>query len=193
MTVHRVTLSVESVEDYFETVLPTGFRWERNQGPPPGGRPRSPAVVWSPILLELMEVLEDVTLYPPARDLSREVGYHAGLESAVALDRARNPQFPRTEILLAMPPILAGTGFGTSELTYDDERQQLGWTFREGTVIARGAQGNGVRKKPICAFFEGLGAGWVRGSLGANLRIAETDCLGRGDDACRFRSWLLPG
>ncbi|MCJ2554637.1 MAG: hypothetical protein LN410_00320 [Candidatus Thermoplasmatota archaeon] len=115
MTVHRVRLTVETVEDSFDTVLTKGFRWEPDKGSA-SGEPRSPAVVWSPVALELMEALEDVTLHSPARDLCREIGDHACLESAAALDRARDPNLPKAETLLAMPPILAGTGFGTSEL-----------------------------------------------------------------------------
>jgi hypothetical protein len=192
MTVHRVSLTVESVEDYFDTVLAKGFRWEPDQGPA-SGEPRSPAVVWSPLVLELMEVLEDITLHPPARGLCREIGYHAGLESAAALDRARDPNLPRAETLLAMPPILAGTGSGTSVLVYDDQRERLVWTFDLGTVIAMSSREKRSQSEPTCAFFEGLCAGWAKGSLGLNLRISETDCIARGDRNCRFQSWLLPG
>ncbi|MFQ5908463.1 MAG: V4R domain-containing protein [Thermoplasmata archaeon] len=192
MTVHRVNLTVESVEDYFESVLADGFRWERDRGPATKDGSNSPAVVWSPLILELMEVLEDVTLHPPARELCREIGYHAGLESATALDRARNPRLPKTETLLAMPPILAGTGFGISELAYDDEQERVVWTFDLGTVVAMAAQDGGERSEPTCAFFEGLGAGWAKGSLGVNLRISEMECVAQGDEACRFQSWLLP-
>ncbi|MFQ5985961.1 MAG: V4R domain-containing protein [Thermoplasmata archaeon] len=188
MTVHRVNLTGESVEDYFDTVLARGFRWQPDQGPATGEGSHSPAVVWSPLVLELMEVLETVTLHPPAQHLCREIVYHAGLESAMALDRSREPEFPKAETLLAMPPIIAGAGFVTSELVYDDERERLDWAFDLGTVIAMAARGNGGHVEPTCAFFEGLGAGWAKGSLGLNLRISETDCIARGDDACRFRS-----
>lgn len=193
MTVHRVRLTVESVENYFDTVLAERFRWEGDKGPSTAAQAASPAVVWSPMILELMEVLEEVTLHPPARNLCQEIGYHAGLESAQALDQARDPRLPKAQILLAMPPILAGTGFGTSELTYDDEAERITWEFPRGTVIGMAAQRNGGRSDPTCAFFEGLGAGWARGSLGLRLRVTETECLGRGDVACRFQSWLLPG
>jgi hypothetical protein len=111
----------------------------------------------------------------------------------VALDRARDPSLPKAETLLAMPPILAGTGFGTSELVYDDERDRLEWTFDLGTVMGTAGRENGKQTAPTCAFFEGLAAGWAKGSLGLNLRISETDCVARGDAACRFRSWLLSG
>lgn len=193
MTIHKVHLTVESVEDYFDSVLAKGFRWEPDQGPATEEGPHSPAVVWSPLALELMEVLEEITLHPPARDLCRDIGYHAGLESATALDRARDPSLPMAETLLAMPPILAGTGFGTSELIYDDQRDRLIWTFDLGTVIATAGREAGGHTETTCAFFEGLGAGWAKGSLGVDLRLSETDCIARGDDACRFRSWLLPG
>lgn len=72
MTVHRVNLTGESVEDYFDTVLARGFRWQPDQGPATGEGSHSPAVVWSPLVLELMEVLETVTLHPPAQHLCRE-------------------------------------------------------------------------------------------------------------------------
>lgn len=193
MTVHKVSLTVESMEAYFDTVLAKGFRWQGDRGPAIHEHLRSDAVVWSPLILELMEVLEDVTLHPPARNLCREIGHHAGLESAMALDGARDPRVPKAEIFLAMPPILAATGYGTSELTYDDERERVAWVFAHGTVIAMAAQRGGGRPEPTCAFFEGLGAGWAKGSLEVNLRVTETDCLGRGDRACRFQSWLLPG
>ncbi|MFQ5918427.1 MAG: V4R domain-containing protein [Thermoplasmata archaeon] len=192
MTVHRVNLTVESVEDYFDMLLAKGFRREPERSPTDGEGSRSPAVVWSPLALELMEVLEDMTLHPPARDLCRRIGYQAGLESAEALDRARDPKVPKAETLLAMPPILAGTGFGTSELVYDDQRDRLEWTFDLGTVLGiTGRENEG--QAPACAFFEGLAAGWAKGSLGLDLRISETDCVARGDAVCRFRSWLLPG
>ena len=193
MTIHRVNLSAESVENYFDTGLPSGFRRDPKRGPARGEASGSPAGVWSPLVLALMKVLEDVTLHPPARGLCREMGYQAGLESAKALDRAREPSLPRAETLLAMPPILAGTGFGTSELVYDDQQERLVWTFDRGTVIGNSGRENGGREKPVCAFFEGLAAGWAEGSLGLNLHIAETDCLARGDDVCRFRSRPLPG
>ncbi|MDX1534954.1 MAG: 4-vinyl reductase, partial [Thermoplasmata archaeon] len=163
------------------------------RGPADEGARASPAVVWSPLVLELMEVLEDVTLHPPARDLCREIGYHAGLESAEALDRAREPEVPKAETLLAMPPILSGTGFGASELVYDDQAERLEWTFRLGTVMGTASLENGPRAAPTCAFFEGLAAGWAKGSMGLNLRVAETDCVAQGDEVCRFRSWRLPG
>lgn len=193
MTVHRVNLTVESVEDYFESVHAKGFRLESDGSPTSEEGSPSPAVVWSPLALELMEVLEDLTLHPLARDRCREMGYHAGLESAAALDRVRDPSLPKAETLLAMPPILAGTGFGTSELLYDDERDRLEWTFDLGTVMGTAGRERGGETAPTCAFFEGLAAGWAKGSLGLNLRISETDCVARGDAACRFRSWLLPG
>ncbi|MEE8231929.1 MAG: 4-vinyl reductase [Thermoplasmata archaeon] len=193
MTVYKVNLTVDSVEDYFGTGLAKGFPRDSKRGPSSGEGPGSPAVVWSSLILELMEVLEDVTLHPPARDLCREMGYHVGLESAEALDRARDSSMPKAETLLAMPPILAGTGFGASELVYDDRQERLVWTFDLGTVMGKSGRENGGLETPVCAFFEGLAAGWAKGSLGLNLRIAETDCLARGDDVCRFRSWLLPG
>lgn len=193
MTVHRVNLTVELVEDYFDRVLARGFPGQPGQGPASGEGAESPAVVWSSLVLDLMKVLETVTLHPPPRHLCRETGYHAGLESATALDRSRDPDHPKAETLLAMPPILASAGFGTSELIYDDERERLDWAFDLGTVIAMAASGNGGHAEPTCAFFEGLGAGWAKGSLGLNLRISETDCAARGDEACRFRSRLLPG
>lgn len=188
MTVHKVVnLTVESVEDYFDTVLAGGFHEERDPGPATT-EARSSALVWSSLVLQLMEVLEDVTVHPPAQDLCRDIGYQAGLESATALDRARDPSLPKLETLLAMPPILAGTGFGTSALIYDDEGKRLDWTFDLGTVIAKAAREDGGRGEPTCAFFEGLGAGWAKGSLGVSLRITETECIARGDDACRFQS-----
>ncbi len=193
MTVHRVNLTVESVEDYFDTGLAQGFRRNPKRVPASGEGSGPAAVVWSPLILELMEVLEDVTLRPPTRDLCREMGYHVGLESAEALDRARDSSMSKAETLLAMPPILAGTGFGASELVYDDRQERLVWTFDLGTVMGKSGRENGGQEAPVCAFFEGLAAGWARGSLGLNLRIAETDCLARGDDVCRFRSWPLPG
>lgn len=193
MTVHRVNLSVESLEDYFDTVFPKVFRLDPDRGPASGQGSGSPVVVWSPLAHELTEVLEGVTLHPPARDLGREMGYHAGLESAEALDRAREPSVSKAETLLAMPPILAGTGFGTSELVYDDQQERLVWTFDLGTVVGRAERENGGQATPTCAFFEGLAAGWAKGSLGLNLHVAETDCIARGDDVCRFRSRLLPG
>lgn len=193
MAVHEVRLTVESVEDYFDTVLARGFHVEPDHGPTTGEGPDSRAAVWSPLVRELMDVLEEVTLHPPARDLCREIGYFAGLESARALERARDPGLPKAETLLAMPPILAGSGFGGSELTYDDEAERIDWTFNLGTIIAMAAGEDGGHAEPTCAFFEGLGAGWAEGSLGVSLRISETDCIARGDDACRFRSSLRPG
>ncbi len=193
MTVHKVNLTVESVEDYFGTGLAKRFLLDPKRGRASREGSGSPAVVWSPLVLELMEVLEDVTLHSPAQDLCREMGYHVGLESAEALDRARDSSMPKAETLLAMPPILAGAGFGASELVYDDQQERLVWTFDLGTVMGKSGRENGGQETPVCAFFEGLAAGWAKGSLGLNLRIAETDCLARGDDVCRFRSWILPG
>ncbi len=193
MTVHRVNLTVESVEDCFDTGLAKGFPRNPKRVPASGEGFGSAAVVWSPLILELMEVLEDVTLRPPARDLSWEMGYHVGLESAETLDRARDSSMPKAETLLAMPPILAGTGFGASELVYDDRHERLVWTFDLGTVMGKSGREKGGQETPVCAFFEGLAAGWAKGSLGLNVRIAETDCLARGDDVCRFRSRTFPG
>lgn len=187
MTVHRVNLTVESVEDYFDTVLARGFRRE----PEPVAAKEasdSPGADWSPVILALMEVLEEVTLHPPSRDRCRELGHRAGVESAEALDRVRDPGVPKAEILLAMPPILSGTGFGTSELLFDDQQDRLVWTFDMGTVLGKAAREMGEKEEPACAFFEGLAAGWAKGSLGLRLRISERDCVARGDSACRFQS-----
>ncbi len=166
MTVHRASLTVKSVEDYFATVLAKRFRWEPDQGPA-AGEPRSPAVVWSPVVLELMEALEDVTLHSPAPDLCREMGYHAGLESAAALDRARDPNLPKAETLLAMPPILAGTGFGTSELVYDDQRERLVWIFDLGTAIALAVARTGRIRSPRAPSSKVYARGGPRGVWGS--------------------------
>jgi len=71
---------------------------------------------------------------------------------------------------------------------YDDETGHLEWTFPKGTAVGIAAREVGPRVAPACAFIEGFGAGWVKGSLGLAVEFLEGSCVGMGNVACRFDS-----
>jgi hypothetical protein len=190
MTIHRASSTVGEAERDFQRIVgdllhPDGERgfnlW--------ADAPHPVMLIWSPRIYEFLRVLENVMSYPPARGLCREVGYRSGLDGAVASRKALAiGEDGRVELLLAMPRVLAGAGWGVSELVYDDEGGEIAWTFPKGTAVGVAAQGQDARTDPACAFFEGFGAGWVKGSVGLDVEFFESACLGLGNDACRFES-----
>ncbi len=146
-------------------------------------------LVWSPRIYEFLLVLERVISYPPARGLCREVGYRSGFDGARdAVRPMGGTESDSVGALLVLPRILAGAGWGLSEIVYDDERGELRWTFPKGTAVGVAARAGERRTTPACAFIEGFGAGWVKGSLGSSVEFLEGTCLGMGDATCTFES-----
>jgi hypothetical protein len=192
MTVHKATLSLRDVEDGFRKTV-GGLVFDRERGFNHwAGTEDSVMLVWASRIYEFLVVLESVLSYPPARGFCREVGYRSGHEGAVAtLKGFGGKSGRRVEGLLAMSGVLAGAGWGLGELVYDDTEGEVRWTFPRGTAVGVAARRAGRRKTPACAFFEGFGAGWAKGSVGADLEMMEIECIGQGDDACRFESRAL--
>ncbi len=188
-TLHRVAVTPDDVDRNFRQVYalvhhdPTdGFlRWEEAPDPL--------MLIWSPRIFEFLQVLENTISYSPARGICREVGYGSGHEGALRSLQAMGVESERPiDALLTLPPMLAGAGWGTSEVEYDDATGDITWAFPNGTSVGVAAQRAGPRADPACAFFEGFGAGWVKGSLGLAVEFIETECRGRGDPRCRFAS-----
>ena len=159
-----------------------GFlRWE--QAPDPL------MLVWAPRIFEFLQVMENTISFFPARGICREVGYGSGHEGALRSLQAMGVESESpVDALLMLPRILAGAGWGMSEVEYDDATGDIVWMFPNGTAVGVAAQRAGPREDPACAFFEGFGAGWVKGSLDRTIEFVETACLGRGDARCRFAS-----
>ena len=192
MTVHKATLSARDVEEGFRRTVGDLIQDRERGFNHWAGTEDSVMLVWASRIYEFLVVLESVLSYPPARGFCREVGYRSGHEGAVATLKGSVAKSGRqVQSLLAMPGVLAGAGWGTSELLYDDSTAGVRWTFPRGTAVGAAARRAGPRKTPACAFFEGFGSGWVKGSVGANLEMVEIECIGQGDDACRFESSSL--
>ncbi len=192
MTVHRVALSPDDVERDFRQVYSLvhhdrhdGFlRWEKSPDPL--------MLVWAPRIFEFLQVMEGTISFQPARGMCRDVGYRSGHQGALRSLSAMNIESGGPlEAFLAMPRVLAGAGWGASEVVYDDITGAIVWTFPLGTSVAAAAKQAGPRTNPSCAFFEGFGAGWVKGSLGTDVEFVETACAGRGDATCRFEARTL--
>lgn len=149
-------------------------------------------LLWSPRIYEFLAVLESVLSFQPARGLCREVGYRSGLDGARESTKAFGLQRAHgVSVLLAMPRVLAGAGWGVSELTYDDETGRITWAFPKGTAVGIAAGRAAVRTQPSCAFYEGFGAGWVEGSLRVKIEFLESACRGAGGESCVFESRAL--
>ncbi len=192
MTVHRVALTAEDVERDFKQVYALvhhdrhdGFlRWEKAPDPL--------MLVWAPRIFEFLQVMEATISFAPARGMCREVGYRSGHEGAVrSLQAMGDGSGSPVDALLLLPRILAGAGWGASAVAHDDATGITQWSFPHGTAVAVAAKQAGPRDDPACAFFEGFGAGWVKGSLGTEVEFVETACLGRGDARCEFESRRL--
>ena len=189
MSVHRVTLSPRDVEEGFNRTVGT-LALDKERGFNLWGGSEDPVMlVWSPRIYEFLQVLESTLSYLPARGFCREVGYRSGVDGAKVIMKSTGAtSVAPVRALLTMPSILAGAGWGISELLYDEDAATLDWRFPRGTAVGVVAGRAGRRATPACAFFEGFGAGWVRGSLGLDLEMIEIDCIGKGDGACRFES-----
>ena len=187
MPVHRAALSGTQVEEGFRAMVgalvqdkETGFNlWAGSKDPV--------MLVWSPRIYEFLQVLESTLSYPPARGVCREVGYRSGFDGAKEIEKGDGGGTP-WKVLLAMASVLAGAGWGVSEIVYDEGLRSVTWEFPKGSAVGVAARRVGRRSTPACAFFEGFGAGWVKGSVGIDVEMIETECVGQGGHACRFES-----
>jgi len=184
-----VALTPEDVDRDFKQVFALvhhdrqdGFlRWE--------DAPDPLMLVWSPRIFEFLQVMENTISFSPARGICREVGYGSGHEGALRSLQAMGVESESpVDALLMLPRILAGSGWGASAVEYDDATSRVTWTFPNGTSVGVAAERAGPRADPACAFFEGFGAGWVKGSLGLAVEFVETACRGRGEPQCLFES-----
>lgn len=193
LAVHRASLEANDVGREFETIVGELLRYDPERGLNLWGDAPDPVMlVWSPRIYEFLEVIEGVTSYPPARGICREVGYRSGFDGAVESKTAlKIEERGDVGVLLAMPTVLAGAGWGVSELTYDDEAGSLQWTFPKGTAVGVAAARRGREGAPACAFFEGFGAGWVKGSVGLEVEFLESECAGLKLPTCTFQSRSL--
>lgn len=189
MPTHSVVTTVEDLEAFLhEVIVPPsrkGKAEERQKA-----RPLPP---WLTTLQDLMVALESAAVLSRARGLSREIGYAAGLEAAEGLLSASEDGVERLELFLTLPYLVCTFGAGVSELVFQDERYEMEWTFPHGTTLGAAALRERGRKGPGCSFLEGVGTGWVEGTLGLEMHLAETDCVAAGDARCRFRPRPLPG
>ncbi len=192
MAKHEISLSPEQADASYRQLL-EGLRHDGPRGFTVWLHTTDPVMfVWSPRIYEFLQVLEETISYLPARGVCREVGYRSGADGARAIREtlaATKPNPP--EVLLQMPGVLAGAGWGVSELSYDDADQSILWRFPRGTAVGVAAGGRGHRVAPACAFFEGFGAGWVKESLGSEVEFLEMECVGQGQSRCAFQSQPL--
>jgi hypothetical protein len=187
--IHKASLTPQQVEEDFLRVF-SFVKQDREEGLIRwADTPYPLMLVWSPRIYEFLSVMERVMTYHPARGMCREVGFRSGFDGArEGLRPMGVDEVDRVGALLAMPRILVGTGWGVSEIEYDDVRDEVAWTFPRGTAVGVAARNAGRRATPACAFVEGFGAGWVKGSLDRSVEFMETACVGMGDPACRFAS-----
>src|SRR5438093_10447211 len=135
-TVHRAALTPDDVEANFRQVYALvhsnrsdGFlRWEEAPDPL--------MLIWSPRIFEFLQVLENTISFSPARGICREVGYGSGHEGALRSLQAMGVDSEKPiDALLMMPRVLAGAGWGTSEIEYDDATGDITLTFSNGTAV----------------------------------------------------------
>lgn len=120
------------------------------------------------------------------------MGFRSGSDGAIRSKTALNLESDDgVETLLAMPKVLAGAGWGVGDIEYDDDNGQIQWTFPRGTAIGVAAATRGERENPACAFIEGFGAGWVKGSLDLDVEFLESECAGVQGSTCAFSSRSL--
>lgn len=190
MAVHRILLTPEQVLRDFAQVSGELLHFDADRGVVLwADAPYPVMLLWSPRLYEFLAVLEGIMQYLPARGICRQVGYRSGFDGAHEARRALQiPEASPDQTLVAMPRVLAGAGWGLSELVYDEGSGSIDWTFPHGSAVGLAAAEQGGRTLPACAFYEGFAAGWVEGSVGLRVEFDEVECVGRGDDRCRFES-----
>ncbi len=190
MAIHRAVSKSTDVEADIRRIRGEFLRFDPESGWCRLGVNPDPLVfIWAPRVFEFLQVLESVVPYPPGRGMCREVGYRSGLDAARVAPRMFGiSEADGLRVLLAMPRTLASAGWGLSELACDDEAERVEWSFPKGTAVGVAGQRAGRRRNPACAYFEGFGAGWIKGSLGFDVELLETESRSVGDGACRFVS-----
>lgn len=185
MTVHTYRPTGEEVAKQYEALVSrlrhdqaTGVVWG------PSGEPLM--LIHAARVFEMLEVLESVLSYAPARGFVRQIGYRTGIDGARGMREVTKEE--PTALLLSVSRALGMAGGGTSGTTYDDAAGTVTLAFPEGTAVGIAAARGSRRTNPACAYFEGLAAGWAKGSVDLDVEFDETACRSVGGGECRFES-----
>jgi hypothetical protein len=160
-----------------------------------GKAPFPTMLIWASRIYEFQLYMERIMGFPPARGLSRQVGYQSGVDGVEAVRQALEKSGAKpgaVDLLFQGPAVIAGAGWGKAEVEYDDSTGQVSWNFASGTALGVSAKAKGVvRKHPACTFMEGFIAGWTNSSLGTKYEFDEVACVAKGDNQCAFHSMPL--
>ncbi len=192
----RMTVSEEESTRQFSSVSIQSLRHDPKTSLNWWGKAPFPTMlIWASRIYEFQLYMEKIMGFPPARGLSRQVGYQSGVDGVEAVRQALEKPGAKlgvVDLLFQGPAVIAGAGWGKAEVEYDDTTGQVTWKFPSGTALGVSAKAKGVvRKHPACTFMEGFIAGWTNGSLGTKYEFDEVACVAKGDNHCAFHSVRL--